>query len=388
MSTTKYHFSRMIAVFVILSIVLAGCAAPPPPASSSAADSSAAAPAAEMSEMDKLIAAAQAEGSLTTIALPHDWCNYGETIEAFKAKYGIDINELDPNAGSGDEIEAIKANMNNKGPQAPDVIDVGFGFGPQLVDEKLSMPYKPADWDTIPADQKHPDGAWIGDYYGVLAFIVNTDVVTNVPQDWADLLKPEYNGQIALAGDPRVSNQAIMAVYAAALANGGSLDNVQPGLDFFAELNASGNLIPVISKGATLAKGETPIVIAWDYNALSWQNQFEDNPRTEVVVPQTGIIGGVYIQAISAYAPQPNAAKLWQEFIYSDEGQLIWLKGFCHPIRYNDLAARNVIPQEMADALPAAELYAKAVFPNLDQLAAAKTAITTQWDAVVGADVK
>lgn len=388
MSTTKYHFSRMIAVFVILSIVLAGCAAPPPPASSSAADSSAAAPAAEMSEMDKLIAAAQAEGSLTTIALPHDWCNYGETIEAFKAKYGIDINELDPNAGSGDEIEAIKANMNNKGPQAPDVIDVGFGFGPQLVDEKLSMPYKPADWDTIPADAKHPDGAWIGDYYGVLAFIVNTDVVTNVPQDWADLLKPEYNGQIALAGDPRVSNQAIMAVYAAALANGGSLDNVQPGLDFFAELNASGNLIPVISKGATLAKGETPIVIAWDYNALSWQNQFEDNPRTEVVVPQTGIIGGVYIQAISAYAPQPNAAKLWQEFIYSDEGQLIWLKGFCHPIRYNDLAARNVIPQEMADALPAAELYAKAVFPNLDQLAAAKTAITTQWDAVVGADVK
>ncbi|HRJ44054.1 MAG: ABC transporter substrate-binding protein [Caldilineaceae bacterium] len=383
MSKTKNRFSALIAVFVILSVVLAGCAAPPPPAVPSAA-----APAAEMSEMDKLIAAAQAEGSLTTIALPHDWCNYGESIETFKAKYGIAINELDPNAGSGDEIEAVKANMNNKGPQAPDVLDVGFGFGPQLVDEKLSMAYKVATWDTIPGDAKHPDGAWVGDYYGVLSFLVNTDVVTNVPQDWADLLKPEYKGQIALAGDPRVSNQAIMAVYAAALANGGSLDNVQPGLDFFAELNAAGNLIPVISKGATLAKGETPIVIAWDYNALSWQQQFEDNPRTEVVVPASGIIGGVYIQAISAYAPQPNAAKLWQEFLYSDEGQLIWLKGFCHPIRYNDLAARNVIPQEIADALPPADLYAKAVFPNLDQLAAAKEAITTQWDSVVGADVK
>ncbi len=389
MSTTKNRLSRMIAVFVILSIVLAGCAAPPPPASApAAAESSTAAPAAEMSEMDKLIAAAQAEGSLTTIALPHDWCNYGETIEAFKAKYGLAVNELDPNAGSGDEIEAVKANMNNKGPQAPDVIDVGFGFGPQLVEEKLSTPYKVATWDTIPDDAKHPDGAWVGDYYGVLSFIVNTDVVTNVPQDWADLLKPEYNGQVALAGDPRVSNQAIMAVYAAALANGGSLDDVQPGLDFFAELNASGNLVPVISKGATLAKGETPIVIAWDYNALSWQQGFEGNPKTEVVVPQSGIIGGVYIQAISAYAPQPNAAKLWQEFIYSDEGQLTWLKGFCHPIRYNDLAARGVIPQEMADALPPADLYAKALFPTLDQLAAAKELITTQWDAVVGADVQ
>ena len=391
MSTTKNRFSALIAVFLILSIVLAGCAAPPPPASAPAAAESAAptaAPAAEMSEMDKLIAAAQAEGSLTTIALPYDWCNYGEAISTFKAKYGLEINELDPNAGSGDEIEAVKANMNNKGPQAPDVLDVGFGFGPQLVDEQLSMPYKVADWETIPADAKHPDGAWVGDYYGVLSFLVNTDVVTNVPQDWADLLKPEYKGQIALAGDPRVSNQAIMAVYAAALANGGSLDDVQPGLDFFAQLNASGNLIPVISKGATLAKGETPIVIAWDYNALSWQKQFEGNPATEVVVPQSGIIGGVYIQAISAYAPQPNAAKLWQEFLYSDEGQLIWLKGFCHPIRYNDLAARNVIPQEMADALPPADLYAKAVFPTLDQLAAAKETITTQWDSVVGADVQ
>ncbi|RLT42125.1 MAG: ABC transporter substrate-binding protein [Chloroflexi bacterium] len=383
MSTTKNRFSALIAVFVILSIVLAGCAAPPPPAASSAA-----APAAEMSEMDKLVAAAQAEGTLSTIALPHDWCNYGEAIETFKAKYGIAINELDPNAGSGDEIEAVKANMNNKGPQAPDVIDVGFGFGPQLVDEKLSMPYKVSTWDTIPADAKHPDGAWVGDYYGVLSFIVNTDIVTNVPQDWADLLKPEYKGQVALAGDPRVSNQAIMAVYAAALANGGSLDDAQPGLDFFAQLNAAGNLVPVISKGATLAKGETPIVIAWDYNALAWQQGFEGNPATEVVVPASGIIGGVYIQAISAYAPQPNAAKLWQEFLYSDEGQLIWLKGFCHPIRYNDLVARNVIPQDVADALPSADLYAKAVFPTLDQLAAAKESITTQWDAVVGADVK
>lgn len=386
MSTTKSRVSALLAVLLIFSLVLAGCAAPPPPSSAPAAGE--AAPAAEMSEMDKLIEAAKAEGTLSTIALPHDWCNYGEAIETFKAKYGIAINELDPNAGSGDEIEAVKANMNNKGPQAPDVLDVGFGFGPQLVDEKLSMPYKVSTWDTIPDAAKHPDGYWWGDYYGVLAFIVNTDVVQNVPQDWADLLKPEYKGQVALAGDPRVSNQAIMAVYAAALANGGSLDDVQPGLDFFAELNKAGNLVPVISKGATLAKGETPIVIAWDYNALAWQQGFEGNPATEVVVPQSGIIGGVYIQAISAYAPQPNAAKLWQEFLYSDEGQLIWLKGFCHPIRYNDLAARNVIPQELADALPPAELYAKAVFPTLEQLAAAKELITTQWDAVVGADVK
>ena len=80
--------------------------------------------------MDELVKAAQAEGQLTTIALPHDWCNYGE-YRGLQGKYPeITVNELNPDAGSGDEIEAIKANKDNKGPQAPDVIDVGLSFGP------------------------------------------------------------------------------------------------------------------------------------------------------------------------------------------------------------------------------------------------------------------
>lgn len=337
---------------------------------------------------DDLVAAAKKEGMLTTIALPHDWCNYGEAIETFKTKYGIEVNELNPDAGSADEIEAIKANQGNTGPQAPDVIDVGFGFGPQLVEEGLVTPYKVATWDTIPADAKHPDGYWFGDYYGVLAFEVNKDVVQNVPQDWADLLKPEYKGQVALAGDPRASAQAQMSVYAAALANGGTLDNVEPGLEFFKKLNEVGNFVPVIAKQATVAKGETPVIMRWDYNALADKEALAGNPEIEVVIPQTGVIAGVYIQAISAYAPHPNAAKLWMEFLYSDEGQLIWLKGGCHPIRYNDLASRNAIPEDIAAKLPPAEAYAKAVFPSIEQINNSKVVIAEKWMDVVGADVK
>lgn len=162
--------------------------------------------------MDSLVAGAKAEGLLSTIALPHDWLNYGIMIENFKAKYGLEVNELDPNAGSGDEVEAIRANKDNKGPQAPDVIDVGFAFGPIVKEEGLTQPYKVSTWASIPPHLKDPEGYWYGDYYGVLAIEVNTDVVQNVPQDWADLLKPEYKGQIALAGDPRSSNQAIQSV--------------------------------------------------------------------------------------------------------------------------------------------------------------------------------
>ena len=297
------------------------------------------------------------------------------------------MNELDPNAGSGDEIEAIKANQNNPGPSAPDVIDVGLSFGPSAKSENLLQPYKVATWDTIPDDAKDAEGFWWGDYYGVLAFEVNTAVVPNVPQDWADLLKPEYNGQIALAGDPRTSNQAIQAVYAAGLANGGSLDNAQPGLDFFKQLNDAGNLRPIIATAATVAAGETPITIRWTYNALSNRDTTaaSGGPEIAVVVPASGRFAGVYVQGISAFAPHPNAAKLWQEFLYSDEGQNVWLKGYCHPIRYENLVAENKVPQEQLEKLPDVE---GAVFPTLDQLNAATELITKGWDGTVGANIQ
>ena len=369
-----------LAALMLFAACVAPAAAPAAPAAPAAADSAAA-----TDPLADLIKAAQAEGELNVIALPHDWCNYGEAIETFKTKYSLKVNELNPDAGSGDEVEAIKANKDNKGPQAPDVVDVGFAFGPQMVEEKLVAPYKVSTWDTIPAEVKDADGNWYGDYYGVLAFMVNKDIVANSPQDWSDLLKDEYKGQIGLSGDPRTSNQAIQTVFAAGLANGGSLDDATKGLEFFAELNKKGNLVPTIANNALVAKGETPIRITWDYNAMAANDSFAGNPALEITIPKTGRFAGVYLQAISAYAPHPNAAKLWMEFLYSDEGQILWLKGYCHPIREADLKARGVIPADLAAKLPD---VTGAVFPTLDQLNTSKELITTQWDAVVGADVK
>src|SRR5256712_3696812 len=165
--------------------------------------------------MNQLVAAAKQEGQLTVIALPHDWCGYGEVINGFRQKYGLKVNELNPDAGSGDEVEAIKANKGNMGPQAPDVIDVGLSFGPSAKKDGLLQPYKVSTWSTIPNDAKDAEGYWYGDYHGVLAFQINADLVTIFPRDWPDLLKPEYKNAVALAGDPRASNQAIQGVLAA-----------------------------------------------------------------------------------------------------------------------------------------------------------------------------
>jgi putative spermidine/putrescine transport system substrate-binding protein len=387
----------MLAPFAAFAIILTACttttgsSAPSAPASQAAsAPASQAAsesPAASGVDMAALEAAAKAEGKLTTIALPDDWCNYREVIDTFKSKYGLEVNELDPLAGSGDEIEAIKANKDNPGDQAPDVIDVGLAFGPSSKAEGLVAPYKVSTWDTIPDSAKDPDGAWYGDYYGVLSFEVNTAVVANVPQDWSDLLKPEYKGQVALAGDPRTSSQAIQAVHAAALANGGSLDDATKGLEFFKQLNTSGNFVPIIATSATIAAGDTPIAIRWTYNALANRDKTAESggPKIEVVVPKSVRFAGVYVQAISAYAPHPKAAQLWEEFLYSDEGQNLWLKGYCHPIRYEDLVANDAVPAEQLAKLPD---VTGAVFPSLEQLDKAKALITGQWDAVVGADVQ
>lgn len=338
-----------------------------------------------------LVAAAEKEGALTVIALPHDWCGYGDVIAGFKAKYpGITVNELNPDAGSADEIEAIKANKGNTGPQAPDVIDVGLAFAPAAKAEGLLQPYKVATWSEIPDNVKDADGYWYGDYYGVMSFGINKDLVSTVPTDWSDLLKPDYANAVALTGDPRASSQAILAIMSAGMSRGAApgKESGEKGLELFAEINKAGNFVPVPGKAGTIAQGQTPVVIGWDYNLLAWRDGLKGNPPMEVVVPKSGVLAGVYVQGISAYAPHPNAAKLWMEYLYSDEGQTSWLKGYCHPARFGAMAKAGKFPKELLEKLPPAEAYDKAVFPSLEALDANKTAVTTGWDKVVGANVK
>jgi putative spermidine/putrescine transport system substrate-binding protein len=377
LSTTHRSLTRVAGLLAIASLLFAACSAAP--GGSTAPGGSAAA------GMDALIAAAKAEGGLNTIALPRDWCNYGELIDGFTAKYGIPINGLLPKGGSKDEIEAIKANKDNPGPQAPDVVDVGLSYGPQGVTDGIFQPYKVATWDSIPASAKDPDGMWYGDYYGVLSFEVNTQVVTNVPKDWADLLKPEYKNMVALAGDPTASNQATSAVWAAGFSDGGGLDNAEPGLQFFKKLNDAKNFVPVIANATTVASGETPIRIAWTYNALADKDSLKGNPPIEVVVPTTGRFGGLYVQAISKYAPHPNAAKLWMEWIYSDEGQNAYLKGYCVPARHEDMLAKGTVNKDAEAKLPDTK---GVVLPTQEQITKASEAITKGWPTVVGVTVK
>ena len=325
-----------------------------------------------------LVAAARKEGRLNVITIPlHGWADYDEIMATFRVRYGLTIADAIPDGSSAQEVAAIN---NLKGQnRAPDVVDVSPAWAAKGKSEGLYVPYKVAAWDTIPASMKDPAGYWYGDYYGVPAFLSVNKVVKEAPRDWPDLLSPKLRGLVALGGDPRQAGEAFGAVFAAALANGGSLDNIQPGVDFFARLKKAGNFNPTFALNANVAKGATPIAIRWDYLLLAARDVFGGNPAVTVSIPKSGHYAGYYCQAISKYAPNPNAAKLWQEFLYTDEGQLMFLKGYTHPARYADLARRGKIPATLAAKLPPAEAYNNVKFATTAQIAAAQQILQEQW---------
>jgi len=384
MRTNKLGF-QLIAVLLTAAFVLGACAPAAPDVAKGYTGT------VVKGVPQDLVAACKAEGLLTIIATPPDWANYGEIFADFQVTSGVKINSLNPNAGSADELAAIEANKSNKGPQAPDIVDVGYAYGKTGKDAGQYQAYKVSTWDKIPdtllgLPAKDPDGFWTGGYYGVMALATNDAVVKNPPANWADLLKPDYKGQVALMGPPTTSNQAIQAIFAAALANGGSLDNAQPGLDYFKQMNDAGNYVPVVAKVGTIAQGATPIVIIWDYLAFGYNDSLKGNPSLTVSYPSP-TIASMYVQAISAYAPHPNCAKLWMEILHSDEGQLAWMKGYAHGVNQADMEARGVIPADLSAKLPASSSYASAVSPSPAQLDVGKKLITEGWMATVGVEV-
>ncbi|MBB5867951.1 putative spermidine/putrescine transport system substrate-binding protein [Allocatelliglobosispora scoriae] len=331
---------------------------------------------ADFGGMEALVAAAKKEGQLNVITLPPDWANYGEIIKAFSDKYAIKVNSDNPDGSSADEIAAVKTLKGQD--RAPDVLDLGVAFALSGAAEGLFAPYKVAAWDKIPAAQKDAQGRWFNDYGGYVSIGCDAKRIAVCPQTFADLTKPEYKGKVALNGNPTKSGSAIAAVYAASLANGGSFDDIQPGIDFFAKLHKSGNFIPVESTPATVEKGETPISLDWDYLNAGYAKEFAaKGVDWKVVVPTDGKYANYYSQAINLDAPHPAAARLWEEYLYSTEGHNLWLKGYARPVLLPAMIADGTASAEFVAALPKVEGEPK--FPTPDQNNKAKATLVEKW---------
>jgi len=323
--------------------------------------------------MDALVAAAKQEGTLNVIALPPDWANYGAIIDGFQKKYGITVNSANPEGSSQDEINAVQQLGTQD--RAPDVLDLGQSFANKNV--ALFAPYQVATWDSIPAANKDANGAWVNDYGGFVSIGCNAKLVATCPKTLADLAKTDYKGQVALNGDPTQAASAFAGVWAGALANGGSLDDIAPGVTWWGSLAKSGNLLKIDPTPATIQSGQTPIVLDWDYLNVTETEKNKASFDWQVAVPSDGLFAQYYAQAINKNAPHPAAARLWQEYVYSDEGQNLWLAGKARPVRLDAMTEAGTADQALVAVLP--PVQGEPQFPTQEETDAAQQVVAQTW---------
>jgi putative spermidine/putrescine transport system substrate-binding protein len=256
------------------------------------------------------------------------------------------------------------------------VFDLGQSVA--LANTKMFAPYQVTTFDTISDEFKDPKGLWVNDYGGFMSIGYDSSKVPDV-KSLDDLLKSDYKGKVALNGDPTQAGAAFSAVVMASVANGGSADDIAPGVEYFQKLKEAGNFLPVDPTPATIESGQTPVVIDWDYTNAAETAKLKS---WKVVVPEGAAVGGYYYQAINKDAPHPAAARLWQEYLFSDEGQNLYLAGGARPVRADDMDQAGSINQDDFAKLPQVE--GEPILLTTEQTEKAADYLSKNWSKVTG----
>jgi putative spermidine/putrescine transport system substrate-binding protein len=320
-----------------------------------------------------LYEAAKKEGMVVSFDTGPTWANWAAEFAAFKKRYP-EVEIVYNDIGSAATVVALDKARNR--PQA----DTAYYFAGSAFDavaKNVVAPFKPVNFDKLTPVFRDPDGKWFTIHTLTVAFIVNTKLTKNVPQSWADLLKPEYKNTIVYL-DPRSTGVGQVVAFAATFAAGGDMSNVQPGMDYFAKLHQSGNVLRVLGTTpyAQFVKGEIPIWISYENDGLKAKYTDGLGDAVAVVIPKEASAAAPYAISLVEKGPNPNAGKLWLNFIMTDMGQGIFAQGFVRP------SVPGVkLPDTVADKLPAAPQ----VRPLDVKTAAAKKAdIDRAWAAATG----
>ncbi|MER8036139.1 extracellular solute-binding protein [Streptomyces hydrogenans] len=363
---------------LLASSALCGCGAPDQPDIPDRAALSGARSLADVGGMDALVAAAKAEGRLNAIAMPEDWANYGGIIAAFEKKYGIDVTVENPDGSSRDVLRALGEERPEG--EAVDVLEVGMSQAQEAEQQNLFARYTVERDGAVLETRKDPGSAWYANYGGYVSLGCALVHVKECPRTFADLLKPEYKGKVALNGDPTQSNSALAGVIAAALANDGSFNDVAPGVEFFRELTERGNYISAQTSVEAIKDGSVPIVIDWDFKTAEyWEELVNDETQWVVQVPVDGVFSAFYATAVNSQAAHPAAARLWQEYLFSDEAQNLRLQGYARPVLMEHMEKEETLDVISAGWLPKIPPYEPGD-PTGDQLAKAKKVVAEGWE--------
>ena len=306
------------------------------------------------------------EGMVVSFDTGPTWANWGAQFKAFKERYP-EVEMVYNDLGSAATVVALDKSRNR--PQA-DTAYYFAGSALDAVDKDVVAPFEPVNFEKLPEPFKDADGKWFTIHTLNVAFLVNTNLVKDVPQSWADLTDEKYKGSIVYL-DPRSTGQGQVVVFAAALGNGGSMDDIQPGVDYLAKLHQSGNVLRTVGTTpyAQFLKGEIPIYIGYENDGLKAKFKDGMGDAVEVVMPEEASAAAPYAISMVKNGPNPAAAKLWLNFIMTDEGQARFADGYVRPS-----VPGVTLPESVAAAMPAA--------PQLQPLDVAKAkAMKSEIDA-------
>ena len=277
------------------------------------------------------VASARREAAIyTTYGMPDTWANYGEVLSLMAKKYDYSYEHVDTDMGSMQEILKYDAEKNN-----PVAIssDIGILFGPVADERKVVPPYMPPSASKLPNGLKGKEGGWVATFTGVPAMIVNTDVIKNVPESWEDLLKPEYKGKVSAIDASGMGGTDMATFIAWAYAFGGSETDLAPGAEFARKLLNQMSSAPKTTQ--TLERGELPIQLKYDFNCIAQANALKaKGVNTRIIIPQ-GTIYAPSATMINRYnVEKMNIAKVFLDFVLSDEAQIAFAKFGARPIRW------------------------------------------------------
>ncbi|MFC7396362.1 extracellular solute-binding protein [Chelatococcus sp. GCM10030263] len=318
-----------------------------------------------------MLTAAHAADMAICYSCPEEWADWGSELRAVKKELGITVPFDAKN--SGQALSQIVAEKNNP---VADMANLGITFAIQAQKLGVTEAYKPAHFDDIPADLKDPDGHWFTVYSGAVGFFINKDALGDrpVPTSWKDLLKPEYRGLIGYY-DPTSAFIGYIAGMAANVSLGGSLDNFDPGMNFYKELKKNEPIVVNQTSYARVLSGEIPILVDADFNAL--RGKYKDQANVEFVLPQEGSLPVPYVMALVKGAPHAEATKKVFDFLLSDQGQTIWAKAYLRPVRI------DALPKDATDKLLPASEYARVKTLDFNKVAAAQKSFQDRYLADV-----
>jgi putative spermidine/putrescine transport system substrate-binding protein len=305
-----------------------------------------------------------------TMATRDQWANYGKQFTVFcERRFGFDCNREDRDVGSdlssGQEIQQWDAEKNN--PQSV-VADIGILFIPQAEQAGILADYEPPNVDLLP-DNLHGPG-WVATFVGVPDMLINLDALEQrdipVPDEWADLTDPVYEGLIGL-NRVGISAGGTWAFVAMNLAAGGTLDDWQPGIEF------GRRLLPNLGQSPSLEafeRGETPIAIRFDFSNASWLSTLDDHGvRYERVIPRDGSVYAPATLMLNRYdTAHHDFGKLFMEWVLTDEGQYLFARSGARPVRATlDENALDVPDEYRVNWLPD-EAYQNVVSVDWEQI--------------------